>query len=405
MNLLYEQHFGCRKAPFNITADPDFLYFSRSHSDALAQLSYALKTRRGFAVLTGEVGTGKTTVIRALARELEGDMRMALVSSHIASPTDLLCYTCAEFGLKAPKRSGDGLHEQLMPLNKFLLEAYRCGQNCSLIIDEAQNLSRRVLESIRMLSNFESPRDKLLQILLVGQPELEARLNSPQLRQLKQRIALHQNLRPLTSKECQEYIAARLRVAGAASDLFSVEGLAIVYDYSGGIPRVINVICDNSLQTAYVLRRNSVDAPIIRQVVEDLGLSTTRSSDERSAPTFAAQSNGNSHPPRSLNPPAVAAHEWRLQSEKTIDDGVTVAGVSAPIQRIVDELAYELREAMGPMASFVIQEYIRNMGPSEAGFPSEKLPSLIEAVSQEIVSPYVRQNFRTVAEERLREFF
>src|SRR5687768_1548129 len=190
MNLVYESYFGFTKAPFNITADPEFLFLSHSHREALTQLAYALKARRGFVVLTGEVGTGKTTVIHALLNELDEKMRTAFVCSHIETPLNLLQYACDQFGIKVPRRSRGDLHDHLGLLNTFLLESYRRGENCVLIIDEAQNLSVKVLESVRMLSNFETAKDKLLQILLVGQPEFINRLNSQQLRQLKQRVTL-----------------------------------------------------------------------------------------------------------------------------------------------------------------------------------------------------------------------
>ncbi|HSF58985.1 MAG TPA: AAA family ATPase, partial [Candidatus Binatia bacterium] len=179
--LLYQTHFGLSQAPFNITPDPSFLYLSASHREGLAQLSYGIRARKGFVVLTGEVGTGKTTLIHALLNDLNGSAQTALIFSTIVSPVDLLRSVCEEFGLIEPKRPLQDIHDYLVSLNEFLLESYRKGENCALIIDESQNLSAEVLESIRLLSNFETSKDKLLQILLVGQPELAVRLNSPEL--------------------------------------------------------------------------------------------------------------------------------------------------------------------------------------------------------------------------------
>ena len=197
-HLLYQTHFGLSQAPFNITPDPSFLYLSASHREGLAQLSYGIRAKKGFVVLTGEVGTGKTTLIHALLNELNGSAQTALIFSTIVSPADLLRSVCEEFGLVDSKRPLQDIHDYLVSLNEFLLESYRKGENCALIIDEAQNLSAEVLESIRLLSNFETSKDKLLQILLVGQPELAVRLNSPELRQLKQRVMLRHHLRVLS---------------------------------------------------------------------------------------------------------------------------------------------------------------------------------------------------------------
>src|SRR6267142_4871000 len=246
-HLLYQTHFGLREAPFNITPDPSFLYLSASHREGLAQLSYGIRARKGFVVLTGEVGTGKTTRIHALLNYLNGSDHTALIFSAIASPADLLRTVCEEFGLIEAKRHLQEIHDYLVSLNEFLLESYRKGENCALIIDESQNLSAEVLESIRLLSNFETPKDKLLQILLVGQPELNERLNTPQLRQLKQRVTLRHHLRPLSLSECQEYIANRLKQAGGNQGVFTPKAIESVHQYSGGIPRLINVICDNTM--------------------------------------------------------------------------------------------------------------------------------------------------------------
>ena len=203
---VYSSYFGLKEAPFNITPDPSFLFTSASHQEGLAQLRYGIEARRGFIVLTGEVGTGKTTLIQALMGRIGQDTTTALIFSAIANPNDLLRYVCEEFNLIEPMQALGDAHDYIYRLNEFLLGDYRRGRNAALIIDEAQNLSPEVLESVRLLSNFETTKDKLLQILLVGQPELNDRLNAPQLRQLKQRITLRHHLRPLSASECQQYI-------------------------------------------------------------------------------------------------------------------------------------------------------------------------------------------------------
>ena len=271
-HLLYQTHFGLRQAPFNITPDPSFLYLSASHREGLAQLSYGIRAKKGFVVLTGEVGTGKTTLIHALLNDLNGSCQTALIFSTIVSPADLLRSVCEEFGLIEPKKPLREIHDYLVSLNEFLLENYRKGENCALIIDEAQNLSAEILESIRLLSNFETSKDKLLQILLVGQPELAVRLNSPELRQLKQRVMLRHHLRALSLQECCEYVPNRLKVAGGERTIFTPNALESIYSYSGGIPRIVNVLCDNALLTGYALGRKEIDPGVIREVAEDLSI-------------------------------------------------------------------------------------------------------------------------------------
>ncbi len=272
---VYNSYFGLTEAPFNITPDPGFLYMSASHREALAQLTYGISARRGFVVLTGEVGTGKTTLIHALLRQLAEDTQTALIFSAISSPVDLLRYVCEEFKLVEPKQPRGEVYDYMARLNEFLLDQYRQGQNCALIIDEAQNLAPEVLESIRLLSNFETPKDKLLQILLVGQPELSVRLNAPELRQLKQRIILRHHLRPLSLKELQDYVANRLSIANGDAKIFSPKAIENVFIYSTGIPRLVNVICDNAMLSAYALEKKEIDAAIIKEVAEDLSLTST----------------------------------------------------------------------------------------------------------------------------------
>jgi general secretion pathway protein A len=269
---MYREHFGLVRDPFNVTPDPAFLYLSRSHQEALAQLVYGVKSRKGFVVLTGEVGTGKTTLLHALLHELNGNAQTAFIFNTIANQKDLLRTVCEDFRLTAPETEAKEIHDYISLLNRFLLESYQKGGNCVLIIDEAQNLSAEVLDSVRLLSNFETAEDKLLQILMVGQPELSARLNAPQLRQVKQRVALRHNLRPLTLTECIEYVGRRLEIAGGTPSIFTGAALRTIYAYSGGTPRVINILCDNSMLTAYALNRKRVEEYMIREVAEDLSL-------------------------------------------------------------------------------------------------------------------------------------
>jgi type II secretory pathway predicted ATPase ExeA len=398
MNLTYKEHFGLRQEPFNITADPAFLYLSRSHREALAQLSYGIKARKGFVVLTGEVGTGKTTLINGLLDELDSDTQTALIFSHIANPFDLLRYTCNEFGLRSPQHSRNDFYEYLALLNDYLFESYRSGKNCALIIDEAQNLSPEVLESVRLLSNFETSKDKLLQILLVGQPELSDRLNSQELRQLKQRVTVRYQLRSLTLKECQAYISSRLQVAGGDPLLFTPKAVEVVYACSQGIPRVINVICDGALMTAYGLRKTYIDDSLIRQVAEDLQIGGTVFSGEK-----ITRETTNSTPPirREIpsQPQEVSQPSLQQPSVKPLKSVATRSGVVPRI--ILDELSLILVDAMGPMASIVLKDRVASLGESLDRFPEEKLKGLIELVSDEILDPSMRQDFQNLVQERV----
>jgi type II secretory pathway predicted ATPase ExeA len=395
MNLSYREHFGLKQEPFNITADPAFLYLSRSHREALAQLSYGIKARKGFVVLTGEVGTGKTTLINGLLDELDSDTRTALIFSHIANPFDLLRYTCNEFGLRSPQHSRNDFYEYLALLNDYLFESYRSDKNCALIIDEAQNLSPEVLESVRLLSNFETSKDKLLQILLVGQPELSDRLNSQELRQLKQRVTVRYQLRSLTLKECQAYISSRLQVAGGDPLLFTPKAVEVIYACSGGIPRVINVMCDGALMTAYGLRKTYIDDSLIRQVAEDLQIGGTVFSGEK-----VTRETTNSTPPITRTiPQEVSEPILQRPAVKVAESAGTRGGV---VPRIVfDELSLILVDAMGPMASIVLKDRAASLGESLDRFPEEKLKGLIELVSDEILDPSMRQDFQNLVQERV----
>ncbi|MBI4528315.1 MAG: AAA family ATPase [Deltaproteobacteria bacterium] len=272
MESIYRSYFGLQRDPFNVTPDSDFLYLSSSHREALANLVYGIKARKGFVVLTGEVGAGKTTLIHALLEELNGNTRTALIFNTILGPKEFLRYVCDDFGLTPAERGSLDVYDYLVLLNRFLLESYERGCNVALIVDEAQNLSAEVLESIRLLSNFETAKDKLLQIFLVGQPELGTRLNSPELRQLKQRIMLRHHLQPLTLAECKEYVAKRLEVAGGTPIIFTSNALETIYLYSAGTPRLINILCDNGMLTAYASGKKTVNDILIREVAADLNI-------------------------------------------------------------------------------------------------------------------------------------
>ncbi len=397
-HLLYQTHFGLRHAPFNITPDPSFLYLSASHREGLAQLSYGIRARKGFVVLTGEVGTGKTTLIHALLNDLNGSAQTALIFTTIVSPADLLRSVCEEFGLVEPKRPLGEIHDYLVSLNEFLLESYRKSENCALIIDESQNLSAEVLESIRLLSNFETSKDKLLQILLVGQPELAVRLNSPELRQLKQRVMLRHHLRALSLQECCEYVSNRLKVAGGGDRaIFTPSALESIHSYSRGIPRIINVLCDNALLTAYALGKKEVDVVIIGEVAEDLSITTNIEARFRPVRQVVNNANGNgsaagfaagSIEARS----GIARLEPKPAAVKTIPKGGSSTGF-VPAS-FLNALIAALTDAMGPMSKIVLRDQIKSLGESSERFPHAKVEMLLESVGREILDEGMRAQFR-----------
>lgn len=405
MDHVYEKYFGLSEPPFNITPDPLFLYRSASHQEALAQLSYGIKARKGFVVLTGEVGTGKTTLIRSLLQDLGDNSQTALIFSVVSNPTDLLRYICEEFHLIEPRQRCDGMHDYLALLNEFLLQKYREDANCALIIDEAQNLSSEVLESIRLLSNFETAKDKLLQIVLVGQPELAMRLNSQELRQLKQRITLRHELRALNLSECREYVSNRLRIAGGDPATFTQAALESVYRYSGGIPRLVNVLGDNALLTSYAMDKKQVDEFVIREVAQDLNLSVNGlPKAEISRNLGSVNLNGaTSRSPAPGTVKSISSIPSRLKQNLVGASnlpGVALTESHVPV-RLFDALRSELTEAMGPMAHIVIEDRIRKLGYTARTFPEKDWGTLIDSVSEEILEPSMRRKFQQSLAHRI----
>jgi general secretion pathway protein A len=265
---VYLQFYGLKEKPFGATPDPRFLYLAPSHREALAQLVYGVQEKKGFLVLTGEVGTGKTTLLHALLGRFDANTAVSFVFNSTLGVDGILEYALEDFGIPA---AGQTRAQRLVALNGFLVERRRAGQNTVLIIDEAQNLDNASLEQIRLLSNFETPTDKLLQILLVGQPELRDRLAVPELRQLKQRMALRCQIQPLSEDETAGYIRARLRIAGARDGgIFEPEAMARVAEFAGGIPRVINAVCDHSLLIGYADQSRRIDEDIVEEAIRYL---------------------------------------------------------------------------------------------------------------------------------------
>ena len=265
---MYLTFYGLSEKPFNATPDPKFLYMTPGHREALAQLQYGVQEQKGFIVLTGQVGTGKTTLLHALRQRLNGLTVVSFVFNSTLPFDGILEYMLEDFGIAKAEGSRA---QRLITLNNFLIERRRLGQNTVLMLDEAQNLDPSTLEQIRLLSNFETPTDKLLQILLVGQPELKAKLQLPELRQLKQRVGLRCQIPPLTSEEVRQYIRNRLRVAGARDlGLFTDGAMERITEYSGGIPRLVNIVCDHCLLFGYADQKRRMDRRIVDQAIEYL---------------------------------------------------------------------------------------------------------------------------------------
>jgi general secretion pathway protein A len=265
---MYEQHFGFRESPFNITPDPRYFYANSVYLEAYANLRYGIEAKKGFIAITGEVGTGKTTLLRKLMLSLDRTIQTVLVFNTDVTFNELLRVISRDLGLPTAGKDRLGLVEEL---NDYLIEQLEHGRTVCLLIDEVQHLSDESLEGLRLLSNLETDRQKLLQIVLMGQPEIQAKLDQPHLRQLKQRIAIRSELSPLRDEEVGSYINFRLQVAGCGNpELFHSDAVEKIALYSKGIPRLINVICDNALVIAFAASEKNVSADVIGEVVRDL---------------------------------------------------------------------------------------------------------------------------------------
>jgi general secretion pathway protein A len=267
---MYLKFFGLNEKPFAITPDPRYLYLSERHAEALAHLLYGINEAGGFVQLTGEVGTGKTTIVRSLLAQTPKNAEIALILNPRMTPPEFLLTICEELGIGVPDNAEQSLKDLVDILSHYLLRAHAAGRRVVLVVDEAQNLSPEVLEQVRLLTNLETNTQKLLQIILIGQPELRELLSRNELRQLAQRVTGRYHLSPLSRAETTAYVRHRLRVAGATSDIFSPGALNGVYRVSQGVPRVINVICDRALLGAYSLDRHHVTAGLVRHAAREV---------------------------------------------------------------------------------------------------------------------------------------
>jgi general secretion pathway protein A len=268
---MYKEFFGLRANPFNVNPDPRYLFLTRHTEEALACLTYGIQSRKGFVLLTGEVGTGKTTLINKLLEWLRlQQVATAFIFNSRLNVPQFLDYMMADFGVTCDSKSKSQI---LLRLYNWLLDRYRAGETAVLIVDEAQNLSDEVLEEIRLLTNLETFTEKLLQIVLVGQPELEQKLRLPHLRQLRQRLTLRAKTHPLTLDETQAYVMQRLRIAGSnGRAIFDPEAVTSIHRYAGGIPRVINLLCEHALVSAFVDQQPVVSPGVVEAVARDFDM-------------------------------------------------------------------------------------------------------------------------------------
>jgi type II secretory pathway predicted ATPase ExeA len=466
---LYLKHFGFREAPFNLTPDPKFFYSSELHREALAALYYGVKHKKGFVVVTGEVGTGKTTCLRKLLRNLEATHHSVFVFNTLLSFDELLETILRDLQISQP----GGRVAMLDRLNEFLLEKVRVGHVVSILIDEAQNLTEDVLEGVRLLSNMETDREKLIQIILVGQPELEAKLNRPSLRQLKQRVSLWSRLDCLSAADTEAYIRHRLQIAGyEGPNIFDANSLRLISEHAAGTPRLINSICDNALLTAFAGSQKIVTSEIIREVIRDLRIAhrSESQSSAKSVEQFQTKT------VRNIAEPADSRSRTRsrLQEEPAerirVVRSVRVAGAADVVhnvslklesdepdrpaqerdfrrlkrteeraaewddlfagnvdardrevagsrsenagrlqnatlipQEFFKKMAEALTDAMGPMAVLVLRDRIAALGEKAEEFPIVRLPELVGAIKQEILSEALRLRFEEQIATQIQE--
>ena len=335
---MYLNFYGLKEKPFNTTPDPKFLFLTAGHREALAQLVYGVQEAKGFIVMSAEIGTGKTTLLQALLRQLDGtNTAVAYVFNSTLGFDGVLEYILRDFGIE---KGGETRASRLFALNNFLIERRRANQNTVLIIDEAQNLDPATLEEVRLLSNFESPSGKLLQIVLAGQPELNHKLALPELRQLRQRVALRCTIPPLDTEETREFIRTRLRIAGARDvGIFTDRAVKRIAEWSGGIPRLINIACDHCLLVGYADEKKHVDRDIVDRAIKYFEAGDRPRGVFRRTATTASSA---------AAAPAGSPVEWVLRGAAAVLVGVAVVAVAgsgaldtwiSPVSHIVNVAA------------------------------------------------------------------
>jgi general secretion pathway protein A len=393
-----ESQFGFREMPFGVAPDPRFFYRNDHYTEGLDVLAEGIRAKKGLLLVTGEVGTGKTILLRKLMRHLEASARFVFVStSHLTSDglTELIL---EDLGL--PTR-GKTRWEIAQALRQYLLQHNNAEHTVALLIDEAQKLSDEALETLCDLSNLETAQEKLIQIVLVGQPELIVKLSKPSLQRIKQRIALHHQTRALSlATEVEHYIRHRLRAAGyEGPEIFNQKALEAIWSYSSGTPRLINTLCDNALALASRAGRKKISAYIIIKVAARLMLER-RIDAAISAPlnNGAAQTEAGqiSHSSQSgkANTAANPTRHFRNERYEPLEAADSAAEDRRVAPQFFDFMARAATEGIGPMAKLIVCDQISDLGESRDSFPQKKLAELIERVSREIFNETMRGRFQ-----------
>ncbi len=352
---MYKSFFGLTCLPFQLTPDPEFFFLSREHKKALTFLNYGISSNAGFILVTGEVGTGKTTLIRKILKELQKDIKMARVNNTLVSSEQLISMINDDFGIET---KGKDKTEMLRDLSDFIINQYAQGFRTALIIDEAQNLSSELLEEIRLLSNLETDKSKLLQIILLGQPELKKHLAVPELRQLRQRISISCHINPLDRHESEEYVLHRLEIAGNREAANFLDGaLDALHSAARGIPRIINIFCDFLLLAAFTEGTKDISADIVREVAQDLDSENRFWAD---SPREGGNGTGDTalQPVlRRLDNVESAIHRHR---ESSIDIEEIAERVTT-LERVVEKLIAGVRRETPPLDSANIRSILREI--------------------------------------------
>ena len=406
---MFESYFGFRESPFGVTPDPRFFYGNSLYLEGLAALVYGIRAKKGLMLLTGEVGTGKTILLRKLMRQLETSVQFIFISSSHITSYGLVELIIQDLGLAAKEKHRlDMIHE----LNAYLLEQQRKGQTVTLLVDEGQNLSEDALEGLCTLSNLETDIEKLLQIILVGQPELTSKLSKPPLRRIRQRIAIHHRLYALQSmSEVENYIHHRLHVVGyEGPEIFNKEAIEAIWYYSAGTPRLINIIADNALAMACDTFRKKVSAYMVMKTASALLLERGSEVAKMGIPELGAAKKAPA--PKSVikrTESSDVATKKEDQVRKTfilreIDRQPILPAATQPDTvsgQFFDYMTRIATAAMGPMAHLVLRDQISALGESRDAFPQIKLTHLIELVSREILNETMRTRFQKLMFEEI----
>ena len=402
---MFESHFGFRETPFGVTPDPRFFYGHPLYLEGLAALVHGIESKKGFMLVTGEVGTGKTILLRKLMRHLEARVHFVFVSNSHLTSYSLTELMVQNLGLSNKEKTR---LEMIQDLNSYLIQQLRTGRTVALLIDEAQKLGDEALEGVCDLSNLETDEEKLLQIVLVGQPELVTKLNKASLRRIKQRIAVHHRLYSLqTTSEIDHYIRHRLQIVGYdGPEIFTKEAVEAIWHYSGGTPRSINILCDTALAMACVAGRKKVspymlmraaggllmeqgteagkigasEAGLFRMKTPALKISQKRSE------TTDIEANAKDRTETPIIP--------LRQSDRVMLSQIATKGPAVSLQ-FFDRMTHAATEAMGPMANRILGDQISALGESRHAFPQGKLAELILRVSGEILNETMRTHFQT----------